>query len=191
MNGDKWRNTMVSTIAICKAASMIDNVDVVVSFRTTHESGGRSSRTSNYLPLVAIGYDSRVDKFSKVLRHFGWISPGGTTPEGLCFEAIMNEIEPTVRDRDSYFLNFSDGMPMFSNNDLYYYDNEATNHTKKMVDQIRNKGVKVLSYFIGDGYSSERGEQDFKTMYGNDASFINVTSVMEVSKSMNKMFLEK
>ena len=191
MNGDKWRNTMVSTIAICKAASMIDNVDVVVSFRTTHESGGRSSRTSNYLPLVAIGYDSRVDKFSKVLRHFGWISPGGTTPEGLCFEAIMNEIEPTVRDRDSYFLNFSDGMPMFSNNDLYYYDNEATNHTKKMVDQIRNKGVKVLSYFIGDGYGSERGEQDFKTMYGNDASFINVTNVMEVSKSMNKMFLEK
>ena len=191
MNGDKWRNTMVSTIAICKAASMIDNVDFVVSFRTTHESGGRSSRTSNYLPLVAIGYDSRVDKFSKVLRHFGWISPGGTTPEGLCFEAIMNEIEPTVRDRDSYFLNFSDGMPMFSNNDLYYYDNEATIHTKKMVDQIRNKGVKVLSYFIGDGYGSERGEQDFKTMYGNDASFINVTSVMEVSKSMNKMFLEK
>ena len=60
-----------------------------------------------------------------------------------------------------------------------------------MVDQIRNKGVRVLSYFIGDGYSSERGEQDFKTMYGNDASFINVTSVMEVSKSMNKMFLEK
>ena len=54
MSGDKWRNTMVSTIAICKAASMIDNVDVVVSFRTTHESGGRSSRTSNYLPLVAL-----------------------------------------------------------------------------------------------------------------------------------------
>jgi nitric oxide reductase activation protein len=191
MNGEKWDNTMISTIAICKAASMIDNVDVVVSFRTTHESGGRTSRTSNYLPLVAIGYDSRVDKFSKILRHFGWINPGGTTPEGLCFEAIMNEIVPTVRDRDSYFLNLSDGMPMFSNSELYYHDTEALNHTKKMVDEIRKKGVKILSYYVGDEYDRSRSMEDFKTMYGKDASFINVTNVMEVSKSMNKMFLEK
>ena len=191
MNGEKWENTIVSTIAICKAASMIDNVDVVVSFRTTHESGGRSSRTSNYLPLVAIGYDSRVDSFSKVLRHFGWISPGGTTPEGLCFEAIMNEIVPTVRDRDSYFLNLSDGMPMFSNSEFNYHDQQACNHTKKMVDEIRKKGVKVLSYYISGGYDSDKCVVDFKKMYGKDASFINVTSVMEVSKSMNKMFLEK
>ena len=191
MNGEKWDNTMISTIAICKAASMIDNVDVVVSFRTTHESGGRTTRNSNYLPLIAIGYDSRVDKFSKILRHFGWIHPGGTTPEGLCFEAIMNEIVPTVRDRDSYFLNLSDGMPMFSNSELYYHDTEALNHTKKMVDEIRKKGVKILSYYVGDEYDRSRSMEDFKTMYGKDASFINVTNVMEVSKSMNKMFLEK
>ena len=191
MNGEKWDNTMISTIAICKAASMIDNVDVVVSFRTTHESGGRTSRTSNYLPLVAIGYDSRVDKFSKILRHFGWISPGGTTPEGLCFEAIMNEIVPTVRDRDSYFLNLSDGMPMFSNSELYYHDTEALNHTKKMVGEIRKKGVKILSYYVGDEYDRSRSMEDFKRMYGKDASFINLTNVTEVSKSMNKMFLEK
>lgn len=191
MNGEKWENTMVSTIAICKAASMIDNVDVVVSFRTTHESGGRTTRNSNYLPLIAIGYDSRVDNFSKILRHFGWMSPGGTTPEGLCFEAIMNEIIPTVRDRDSYFLNLSDGMPMFSNSELYYHNTEALNHTKKMVDEIRKKGVKILSYYVGDEYDRSRSMEDFKRMYGKDASFINVTNVMEVSKSMNKMFLEK
>ena len=190
MNGEKWRNTMVSTIAICKAASMIDNVDVVVSFRTTHDSG-RSHRSSSTLPLIAIGYDSRVDKFSKVLRHFPWISPGGTTPEGLCFEAILNEIVPTVRDRDSYFLNFSDGMPMFSDSDIYYHDKTAVAHTKKMVDEIRKKGVKVLSYFVGGDYDRDRNMDDFKQMYGRDASFINVTNVMEVSKSMNKMFLEK
>ena len=190
MSGDKWENTLVSTIAICKAASMIDNVDVVVSFRTIHESGGRS-RSSSYLPLIAIGYDSRVDKFSKVLRHFGWLSPGGTTPEGLCFEAILNEIIPTVRDRDSYFLNFSDGMPMFSNDTVSYHNTSAIDHTKKMVEEIRKKGVKVLSYFIGGNYDRDRSMKDFKTMYGRDASFINVTSVMEVSKSMNKMFLEK
>jgi len=31
----------------------------------------------------------------------------------------------------------------------------------------------------------------FKKMYGNDAEFINVTNVMEISKTMNKKFLEK
>ena len=190
MNGDKWDNTMISVVAICKAASMIDNVDVVVSFRTTHDTN-ISRRSSKSVPLIAIGYDSRVDKFSKVVRHFSRMRPGGTTPEGLCFEAILNEIEPTVRDRDSYFLNFSDGMPMFSNDDLYYYNANATRHTKAMVDQIRNRGVKVLSYYVEDGYRGSESVKDFKAMYGKDASFINVTNVMEVSKSMNKMFLEK
>ena len=62
MSGDKWRNTMTAEVfAICKAASMISGLDVVVSFRTTHHSGTRGGQ-----PLVAIGYDSRVDKFRKI-----------------------------------------------------------------------------------------------------------------------------
>ena len=40
MSGDKWNNTMTSVVAICKAASMIQNVDVVVSIRSTHDTGG-------------------------------------------------------------------------------------------------------------------------------------------------------
>ena len=35
MGGDKWRNSMTAVVAICKAASMISGLDVVVSFRTT------------------------------------------------------------------------------------------------------------------------------------------------------------
>ena len=63
MSGEKWTNTMTAVVAICKAASMISGLDVVVSFRTTHHSGGRSY---NGQPMVAIGYDSRVDKFRKI-----------------------------------------------------------------------------------------------------------------------------
>ena len=50
-------------VAICKAASMISGLDVVVSFRTTHHSNGRGFSGQ---PMVAIGYDSRVDKFRKI-----------------------------------------------------------------------------------------------------------------------------
>jgi len=190
MSGDKWNNTMTSVVAICKAASMITNVDVVVSFRSTHDSA-RGYRGGESFPLVLIGYDSRVDKFSKISRMWKKIHAGGTTPEGLCFEAIMNQIVPTSNDRDSYFLNFSDGMPMFSNHTISYYRDSGLNHTRKMVKEIRSRGIKVLSYYVGDSYESDRNMEDFKRMYGKDSEFVDVTNVMSVSKTMNKKFLEK
>ena len=50
----------------------------------------------------------------------------------------------------------------------------------------------ILSYFIGSGgYSVDREMTDFKKMYGSDSEFIDVTSVMSVSKTMNKKFLSK
>jgi len=192
MSGRKWTNAMTSVVSICKAASMIQNVDVVVSIRSTHEAGGYNSRRSSTVPLMLIAYDSRVDKFSKVKNLFAHITVSGTTPEGLCYEAVMDEIVPTSKDRDSYFLNFSDGMPMFSSDDLRYYSSEAVNHTKKMVNEMKTRGIKVLSYFIGDGdYRRDDTMIDFKKMYGKDSEFIDVTSVMSVSKTMNKKFLEK
>jgi len=190
MSGEKWDNTMTSVVAICKAASMIQNVDVVVSIRSTHNTN-RGGRGDNTVPLILIAYDSRVDTFNKVKNMFGHINVSGTTPEGLCFEAIMEEIVPTTKDKDSYFLNFSDGMPMFSSDGLHYYSSDAIGHTKKMVDDMRMKGIKVLSYFIGDSYDRGDSMKDFKTMYGKDAEFVDVTSVMSISKTMNKKFLEK
>ena len=190
MSGDKWDNTMTSVVAICKAASMIQNVDVVVSIRSTHETG-RRTRGSSTVPLILIAYDSRVDKFNKVKNMFAHLRVSGTTPEGLCFEAIMDEIIPTTKDKDSYFLNFSDGMPMFSNDTVSYYHDEALGHTQRMVKDMRVKGIKVLSYYIGDEYDRGKTMNDFKTMYGKDAEFVDVTSVMSISKTMNKKFLEK
>ena len=192
MGGDKWDNTMTSVVAICKAVSMIQNVDVVVSIRSTHNSGGsyRSRKDTEY-PIILIAYDSRIDKFSKVKNLFGYIRCSGTTPEGLCYEAIMKEIIPATNDRESYLLNFSDGMPMFSNNDVDYYNETAINHTKKMVEEIKNRGIKVLSYYIGDSYDRDRNIEEFKKMYGKDSQFIDVTSVMSIAKTMNKKFLEK
>ena len=192
MSGDKWNNTMTSVVAICKAVSMIQNVDVVVSVRSTQSgSGSYRSRRDREYPIILLAYDSRVDKFSKVKNLFPYIRCSGTTPEGLCYEAVMNEIVPSSNNRESYFLNFSDGMPMFSNSDVEYYHDTALNHTKKMVEEIKNRGIKMLSYYIGDSYDSNRYMKDFKTMYGKDSQFIDVTSVMSISKTMNKKFLEK
>jgi len=188
MSGDKWKNTMTAVVAICKAASMISGLDVVVSFRTTHYSGSRY----NGQPLVAIGYDSRVDKFRKIENVWPNLYPGGTTPEGLCYEAIMKDFVPSTNNRDSYFLNFSDGQPMFGDETFDYYGEEALQHTKKQVKEIIKKGISVMSYFIGDSdYDRSRNMDDFKTMYGKDAEFVDVTKVSSLAKTMNNLFLEK
>ena len=148
MGGDKWTNTQTAVAAIAKACSMINNVDLVISYRSTQSSGNGYRRNSKSNPLMLIAYDSRVDKIAKVKNLFRYLRPSGTTPEGLCFEAILKEIEPASKDKDSYFLNFSDGMPMFSNDEIDYYNDTAINHTAKMIKEIRSRGVKVLSYLL-------------------------------------------
>ena len=188
MSGGKWLRTMKSVTAMTKAIDMIEGVDVVVSFRSTQSSSGRGRKDN---PLMLIAYDSRKDGLVKVKTLFKYLRPSGTTPEGLCYEAIMDEMVEGMKDRESYFLNFSDGMPMFGNDDVDYHYDTALNHTKKMVKEIRNRGIKVLSYYIGDSYDSNRNMNEFKTMYGNDSQFVDVTSVTAVSRTMNKKFLEK
>ena len=192
MSGDKWTKTMTSVVAMAKAIDMISNVDLVISFRSTQNSnsGYRRSSDQSY-PIILIAYDSRKDSFTKVKTLFKYLRASGTTPEGLCYEAIMNDMIPAGRDKNSYFLNFSDGMPMFGNKDIDYHHDNAINHTKKMVKEIRNRGIKVLSYFIGSSYDRQNSDSAFNRMYGSDAQFIDVTSVMSVSKTMNKKFLEK
>ena len=187
MGGKKWNRTMTSVTAIAKAASMTQNLDVVIDFRSSYSQG--YGRGNDCKPLLLIAYDSRKDKFSKIQRLFQSIHPSGITPEGLCFEAIMDKLVPSSKDRDSYFLNFSDGQPYFSNSDIDYSGRGASIHTKKMVDKIREKGISVLSYFIKDSYGGSIG--DFTTMYGKDAKDIDVTNVMSVAKTMNERFLQK
>ena len=187
MGGKKWNRTMTSVTAIAKAASMTQNLDVVIDFRSSYSQG--YGRGNDCKPLLLIAYDSRKDKFSKIQRLFQSIHPSGITPEGLCFEAIMDKLVPSSKDRDSYFLNFSDGQPYFSNSDIDYSGRGAAIHTKKMVDKIREKGISILSYFIKDSYGG--GISDFTTMYGKDAKDIDVTNVMSVAKTMNERFLQK
>jgi|LWDU01.1.fsa_nt_gi hypothetical protein len=188
MSGSKWYRTIKSVTAMVKAIDMIEGVDAVVSFRSTQHNNDRNGED---YPIILIAYDSRKDTLVKVKTLWKYIRVNGTTPEGLCYEAIMNEMESGGTNKESYFLNFSDGMPMFSNGEVYYHSDTAINHTKLMMKKFREKRIKVLSYFIGDSYGGERNMKDFKTMYGKDAEFVDVTSVTSVSRSMNKRFLTK
>tara|TARA_B110000858_G_scaffold95682_1_gene110225 strand:+ start:327 stop:2504 length:2178 start_codon:yes stop_codon:yes gene_type:complete len=184
MGGKKWSNSQTAAVAIAKAASMTPNLNVVISYRSIQHNGGTNG---NVQPLMLIAYDSRTDKFSKIQQLFQYLNPCGTTPEGLCFESILDEITKTSKGIDSYFINFSDGYPGFSNSDMDYYGGGAIAHTSTQVKKMQMAGVKVLSYFIEEGgYGNAMGS--FKEMYGKSAENVNVTSVIPLTKTLNKLF---
>lgn len=180
MGGSKWNKTQTAVVAIAKAASMTSNINVVISYRSTYES-------NHDIPLIVIAYDSRVDNFSKIKNLFGHIVPNGTTPEGLCYEAIMNEIMNTKDGSEKYLINFSDGMPQFYNKDINYSGNEAIKHTAAQINKMKMGGVSVLSYYVSSG-GGDCNMDVFSEMYGKDARFVNVTEVIDLAKTLNAKF---
>jgi hypothetical protein len=176
MSGTRFSKSMTAAVAIAKAASMTNNFDVQISFRSTEA----------HQPLALIAYDSRTDKILKIQTLFKHIYPGGTTPEGLCFEALQDHLSSSAGNLDSYFINFSDGQPWFNGKGMSYGGEYAIDHTRKQVNKMTNKGIKVLSYFIDGG---DYGLANFQKMYGKGASNISVDELMPLARSLNKMFI--
>ena len=192
----KWTETLTTVIAICKAATMLNNVHVTVSFRSTVYS---TNRRDCSMPYVVLAYDSSKDHFSKVINLFPLLLPAGMTPEGLSYEAIIDYFNQKNLNENRYFLNFSDGEPYMSyNNDLMtisYSGEIAFNHTRKQVNNIKNAGYEVLSYFIGrdinDYHYNTELAKGFKRMYGSSAEFIKIGNITEIIKTLNKLFINK
>lgn len=181
MSGTLWNDALAVAIALCKAASMVSNLNVQVSIRGTW--GNK--------PYMCVAYDSRFDKFEKVKRLFPALQANGTTPEGLCYQAIMKHFVESNKDMDSYLLNICDGEPSFSNDQCSYSGHNALLHTKKMIGQVKDLGIKVMSYFVGDSYGHGRSQDNFKVMYGSDSKFIDVKQVVPIVKTMNELFMKK
>ena len=187
MGGVKWLNTIKLCTTIAKAASMLDNINVTISIRSTY---GKN-------PYVVIAYDSRKDKFSKIKNLFPYIVPSGSTPEGLCYEAIMKHITKCDVESDNYFINISDGEPCFmisSTNGSYSYSGTAAaQHTRKQVSKITSAGYKVISYYIteyeNNSYANVHRD-NFKVMYGKDSNFINFNNLNQLVSTLNKKMLE-
>jgi hypothetical protein len=181
--GGIWDKTMTNVVALAKAVDMISNLELQISFRSADTFGN---------PYIVIAYDSRKDKFTKIKQLFPYLIPYGNTPEGLCFEAIQKYMVGSSNGLSSYFLNISDGEPYFYNQYINYSGYGAAQHTKKMVDGYRKMGIGVLSYFVSNNSGNVGlNSKIFTESYGKSAKFIDVTSVNEITKSMNELFMEK
>lgn len=198
---EKWTNTLSAVVAICKAGSMLKNLQVTVSFRTTVSN---DSDQIESIPYIVIAYDSSKDKFNKVVNLFPLLMPGGCTPEGLTYEAILDTFNQKNVGEERYFINFSDGEPFMkcvvANEVIEYYGERAATHTRNQINMIKNAGYGVLSYFIESECNCnmphiqkdvEEMMNIFKKMYGNDAKFINITNILDIIKTLNHLFTKK
>ena len=183
MDGTAWNAAMKTAIAIAKAATMVSSMEVVISARGTVSSS----------PLMWIIYNSKTDKLTALKEKLLAPIASGSTPEGLCFEAIQKEVTRDARGKDAYFINFSDGCPAYGDKDVRYNGAVAAQHTRDQVNKFRANNIKVLSYFISsyDGYDNTSAFQTFQTMYGKDAVNINLHSLTQLAATLNTMFERK
>ena len=187
MSGKKWKSAIKTATAIAKACSMVQSMQCIISLRGCYEGAGYNAGA----PLMWQLYDSRTDNFNTITNKFHLLDCNASTPEGLCFEAIMKDTIKTANGKDMYFINVSDGEPGYSNQDINYGNEYAIEHTRAQVNKMRANGIKVLSYFVSEGgseWGQGRSRKAFERMYGTGSEFIDTNNLNELSRSINKLF---
>ncbi len=184
MDGSKFRNAIISAVAIAQAASMTTGIRVQISLR------GTANLNSNVEKCVTvIAYDSATDKMSKIINNFKYLSTFGCTPEGLSFKSIEKDIKAAAKGDELILINYSDGAPTSVARCHTGYN--GVEYTRRVVNELRANGMQIISYFIKEnGWYSSSDHAAFQRMYGQDAQFIDPVNMLQVSKTMNAKFLE-
>lgn len=192
MSGSRWRSAIKTAIAIAKAGTMVSSLDVIISIRGTYAS---SNASSTIRPMMWTIYDSRKDSFTKFKELVKFINPAGSTPEGLCYQAVLSSIIKDANGKDAFLINICDGEPGFTMYDpvakrhIEYGGEFAIEHTRTQVNKMRQAGIKVLSFFAhADGYVNDRSIERHKAMYGKDAVDVDTSSLSVLSKTINSLF---
>ena len=193
MQGEKWKQVLTNTIALGYVSLHMKNIDLTISIRTTGEDPSLSSKSS-HIPLLILAFDSKKH-ILKDLKKLGYYKVYGLTPEGMCLNALNKYIPNSSYYLDSYLINMSDGFPTFESSGFVYKGKSAILDTTKAVNNIKKKGVNVLSYFIETDTSTfvkvNELMDDFRTMYGKSATFIDPKNIYQITKTLNNLFLKR
>ena len=193
MEGTKWGQTLINTIALGYISLHMNNIDLTISIRTTGRDLSKSSMTAQ-VPLLILAFNSKKHTLAD-LKRLGHYKTKGLTPEGMCLNALNEYIPNSSYYLDSYLINMSDGYPTFERYGKFTYKGEeAILDTAKAVKNIKKKGVNILSYFIQSSTTQTKEEElmeNFQIMYGKEASFIDPKNMYEVTKTLNNLFLKQ
>ena len=181
MGGERWNNSIKLAMAMGKAVSMIEGLDLQVSMRETDLGD---------TPVVSIVYDSRANKLNHLKMALEMYQPNSMTPEGLCIEAMIkkNLLVPNNAECDSYLINICDGCPGAGS----YSGYPAVMHTKKQVRKLNTDlGIKSIGYFFGS--ESGYGWGRFQDMYGvaTSKAIPDANNATQIADFMNKKLMSK
>ena len=185
MSGEKLNNAITMAVAIARAAELVRGIRVTIDFRCAQLSTRAKGMTTE-CGLVLVAYDSKYDKTTKILKYFPNIVAYGSTPEGICFNAIMKNLQGRTSSLDSYFINLSDGDPMIG----FIPPEQLVAFTKNEVTKIKMKGIELQSYFIGEHHQTELPPA-FKIMYGHDSKLIDPSNIIAIAKSLNDLLSKR
>lgn len=189
----KFEHAMHVAATIATAAVLVRNIHVVVSLRSTvHASGRRGTTTYNQIPYIMYVFDSRKDNLEKIQRVFPRLIPTALTPEGICFDAIMSDIQSMSAGKDAYFINVCDGQPFYVRDNTSYEGSLAVEHSKRQRVRMENLGVKVLGYFVDSTFQSQSDFNAFQTIYGigNSTYLKSSKDLSLITKTLNKKLLQ-
>ena len=195
MQGDKFDESVKLAAMFATASKLIRNLRVVVTARSTINTNyyGNAGKKNdmNETPYMVYLFDSKLDGISDIRRIFPRLYSTNTTPEGLTFEAIMNDIYKESTNTDAFFINLCDGQPYMSKEihkgSLFRYNGRAAqDHSRRQVDRMRSHGINVLTYFIG----GIRDFQDVLDCYKTNCHQLkNAEELNKVVQSMNAELL--
>jgi len=192
MKGSALDSSLQLAATIATASTYLKGLRVQVSIRSTTRlfvNGDMNSASNYFVPYIAIIFDSKINNINHILKYWPMIATPGATPEAVCFEAIMDIITESSKNRNSYFINICDGYPEFSYKGLRYRGDRATTHGKEVVKKLLSAGIKVMVYLVNGNDSIFNV---IKSIYGNNNSHqINVDNISEISRTLNKSFLNK
>ena len=195
MGDGKFDESVKLAAMFATASKLIRNLRVVVTARSTINTNyyGNAGKKNdmNETPYMVYLFDSKLDGISDIRRIFPRLYSTNTTPEGLTFEAIMNDIYKESTNTDAFFINLCDGQPYMSKEihkgSMFRYTGKAAqDHSRRQVDRMRSHGINVLTYFIG----GNRDFQDVLDCYKTNCHHLkNAEELNKVVQSMNAELL--
>ena len=172
MGGPKFERSLKLASALCYCSLKIMGFNFSLSFRTTN-SNGQSA-------ILINAFDSRKNTL-KDIRLLKCLYPNGGTPEGVLLEYISKQLSP-----NSYIFSITDGSPNYKSN-----EKDSVKHTKECVNRINRIGYKLVSFFVRGTYDNESSYKNFQEIYKKNGYFIDINNINEISKSINKVLLER
>ena len=194
MGWELWGSAIQFAAMFATASKSINNIHLVITTRSSFSSAGKVSYGSgkyDQVPYMMTIFDSKKHGINHIRNFFPRLQANSLTPEGLCFDGIMQETIRMAQNTDAYFINICDGEPylQYSGNggSFEYSGTQARKHSREQMKRMEAGGIKFITYFIGGG----RDFYSVKECYGENAVHLERASeVHKIATTLNKRLLE-